>query len=138
MRESRTYVYRHLERAAPTDEWRRITEEDAINIAKHARLLKENSYRPTRTKKQKSSDGKRTTTQCGKRTENPGFYSAETATTSHSAETVTTLDTLGVVVGDAAGNLVREVGQAVSSDPANGSLPDPWADLEIPEALRRY
>jgi hypothetical protein len=131
-------TYRHLERAAPTDEWRRLTEEDAINIAKHARLLKENSYRPTRAKQQKTSDGKRTTSQCGKRTKKPRFHSAETVTTGHSAETVTTLDTFGVVVGVAAGGLVPQQGQdAAANGGGTAAMPDPWADLEIPELLRR-
>jgi hypothetical protein len=135
-------TYEYADRAPPTHEWRRITEDDAAMIAKGARRPGSNSVSRSARKpvkeKQKSSDGKRTTTQCGKRTTNPDFHSAETATTSLGAETVTTLDTLGVVVGDVAGDLGR---QHPHSAAPNGSvppaLPDPWADLEIPEALRR-
>jgi hypothetical protein len=137
-------TYRYVERASPTDEWRRITDDDACSIARDARHLEDSL---PRSKKQKTSDGKRTTSQCGKRTKKPRFHSAETVTTGHSAETVTTLDTIGVVVGDAAGNLVSEE-HAPASDQANGgctdqanggcsAVPDPWADLDIPAILRR-
>jgi hypothetical protein len=96
-------TYRHVNRAEPTHEWRRITEDDAKMIAKGARRQGGNSAGKLPPKKQKSSDGKRTTTRCGKRTTNPEFHGAETITTSHGAETVTTFDTLGgVVVGEAA------------------------------------
>jgi hypothetical protein len=41
--------------------------------------------------------------------------------------------------GECAGNLMSE-GQAPASEQANGgcsAVPDPWADLDIPEMLRR-
>jgi hypothetical protein len=42
--------------------------------------------------------------------------------------------------GECAGNLEGESVRALASDQANGgcsAVPDPWADLDIPEMLRR-
>jgi hypothetical protein len=98
-------TYRNADRAPPTHEWRKITEDDAATIAKGARRQGSNSAKKPRPEKQNPSDGKRTTTQCGKRTTNPDFHSAETVTTGHGAETITTIDTFGEVAGEVAEGL---------------------------------
>jgi hypothetical protein len=135
-------TYRNADRAPPTNEWRRITEDDALMIAKGARRPGSNSAgktsRKSRPKKQNSSDGKRTTTQCGKRTTKPGFHSTETVTTGHSAETVTTIDSFGVVVGAAADSNLSHSPTPDEPSPAEPApKPNPWADLDIPPILRR-
>jgi hypothetical protein len=73
-----------------TYEWLRIeTIEEAEVIADAARKAS-----PA---KQKPSGGKRTITSGGKRTTDGRFHSAETATTTHSTESATTLDISGGV-----------------------------------------
>jgi hypothetical protein len=48
-------TYRHVDRANPTDEWRRVkTIEDAKEIAKAARANKDHNYR--RTTRQQAAD----------------------------------------------------------------------------------
>jgi hypothetical protein len=139
-------TYRHVHRAPPTHEWRRITEDDAEMTAKGARQPRSNSARPRRGKpgpeKQNPSDGKRTIGQCGKRTTNPDFHSAETITTVHSAETITTIDSIGEVDGGSG---------AVSLPQAEGRSVAPWTMREYtgvgigryevstdPAALKQY
>jgi hypothetical protein len=87
-------AYRPVGRAESTDEWRKITAEDAMRIAEGARGHPEKPSVEKRTekpkfpsavsatgKKQKTSVEKRTETSVEKRTENSIFPVAETATT---------------------------------------------------------
>ena len=140
-------TYRHIDRANPTHEWRRIGEDEAAMIAKGARRSGSNSppmsgqlvKKPPK-KNRKPLAKSAAQLAGGKRSEKPAFHTAETASTRHTAETASTLDTFGVVVGDAAGNLEGESVQVPASDQANSgcsAVPDPWADLDIPEMLRR-
>jgi hypothetical protein len=147
-------TYRDADRAPPTHEWRRISEDDADMIAKGARRHGSNSRRsrninnaddPTR-EKQKTTPEKRTTPTPEKRTENPVFHSTDSGCTGHSTETGCTIDTLGVVVGDAAGDLKSETAAAAAPAQPGSAVPsasngqphaDPWADLDIPEFLWR-
>jgi hypothetical protein len=137
-------TYRHVDRANPTHEWHRISEADAAVIAKEAR--RSGSNPPVRNKLKKPTKKNRkphpesvVKPAPGKRSEKPVFHTTETGCTRHTTETGCTLDTFGVVVGDAAGNLMSEE-HAPASDQANGgcsAVPDPWADLDIPAILRR-
>jgi hypothetical protein len=120
-------TYRHVDRAPPTHEWRRITEEGALFTAKDARRQRGTSAGKPHPQKQKSSGGKRTISQYGNRTKNTDFHSTETNTTGHGTETNTTLDTFGVVVGEAAESL-SEVKPALTV---------PYELPDIPECLRR-
>jgi hypothetical protein len=95
-------------------------------IAKGARRQGSNSAGKPRPKKQNSSGGKHTTTQCGKHTTNPGFHSGETHTTGHGGETHTTLDTFGVVVGDAAASLSE-----AKPGPKPAPMPKPKAPASV-------
>jgi hypothetical protein len=92
-------TYRDKDRANPTHEWRRIkTDEEAILIAKEARQ----AVSRRRPKKQKAAGGKRAVSVAETTGENANFPVAETASTSPVAESASTFDTFGVVVGDAA------------------------------------
>jgi hypothetical protein len=138
-------TYRHADRAPPTHEWRRITEDDAIMIAKSARRPDSNSARKSTHNKPKKSAQKQkpsvqngTATQCRNVTTNPGFHGDQTVTTSHGDETVTTIDTFGVVAGVAAANLSGQIPQPIGTAAVTlQPLDDPWADLDIPDWLRR-
>jgi hypothetical protein len=72
---------------SPTNEWQKITEEEAEFIARLARTA--------RTPKTETQWRKTPNLSVGNRHREPGFQSAETATTAHSAETATTLDISG-------------------------------------------
>jgi hypothetical protein len=76
-------TYRQVDRAAPTDEWKRFkTKEQAEMVAQAAR-------RPPR-RKNKSPVSVSASFQCRKAHHKPDFYSAETITTGLSAENITT------------------------------------------------
>jgi hypothetical protein len=102
-------TYRNADRAPPTHEWRRITEEEASMIADGARRPGSNSA-ARRSPNQSKSNGKKNrtpvtenaTTSDGKRTTNLGSPVTETITTVPVTETITTIDTFGVGVGVAA------------------------------------
>jgi hypothetical protein len=141
-------TYRHVDRANPTHEWRRISEADAATIVKEARRSDARS-KPKRTTKKNRKPLAVSAVALPPETasENLVFHTAETASTRHTAEIASTIDTFGVAVGAAAGNLVSEE-HAPASDQANGgctdqanggcsAMPDPWVDLDIPEMLRR-
>ena len=75
-------TYRPLNRAAPTDEWRKIKSlEEALMLAKGARTTQKRKHFPVAVA---------ANSQCGKRTTKGKIHSAETTTTSVSAETTTT------------------------------------------------
>jgi len=76
-------TYRQVDRAAPTDEWKRIkTKEEAETVAQEAR-------RPP-WRKNKTPVSVSASFQCRKAHHKPHFYSAETITTGLSAENITT------------------------------------------------
>jgi hypothetical protein len=88
-------TYRQANRAAPTDEWRRISEDDAVMIAKGARRPGSNSAGVYR-KRQKQTDPENVSpvtvsakSQCAFRHRKPESHSTETVTTGDSAETIT-------------------------------------------------
>jgi hypothetical protein len=90
-------TYRNT-RYAPTNEWQKITEEQAECIARAARIAP-----PLR---HKSQWRKTPNLSGGNRTEKRQIHSAESATTGHSAESATTLDISG------------QVGQGAKLEPA--------------------
>jgi hypothetical protein len=123
-------TYRDTPDLKATNDWRKITETDAEMIANGARQ-KQN---PSGGKRTEAWCGKRTESQCGKRTTNSKnprkFHSAETATTSRY--------TLHLKGRGSQGQ------QPSPPDPADAALlspaspdPEPEADLDIPEFLRR-
>ena len=76
-------TYRHVDRANPTHEWRRISEDEAAMIAKGARRSGSNPVRnkpkkPTK-KNRKPHPESVVHPARGKRTEKPVFHTAETA-----------------------------------------------------------
>jgi hypothetical protein len=103
---------------APTDEWQKITEEEAESIARSARSAPSSKIKNQCRKTPNPSDGNRH--------RKPRFHSAETVTTDHSTETVTTLDISG------------QVGQAKSvSGIGHNAGPPLDDDLTIPTFLLR-
>jgi hypothetical protein len=118
-------TYRNADRAPPTHEWRRITEDEATMIAKGARREGSNSA-VRRSPNHSKSNGQKNRTPVtenatpsdGKRTTNSDSPVTETITTVPVTETITTIDTLGVGVGDA----------AVSVRQAPAPQPAPWWD----------
>ena len=109
-------TYRNADRAKPTHEWRRITENGAATIAKGARrcgnrksvkrrVAKSASEKPTLKNKNPLAESAPRTG--GKRSENPVFHAAETASTSPTAETASTFDISGWAVGAAVVSTVR-------------------------------
>jgi hypothetical protein len=129
-------TYRHLDRAEPTHEWRRITEDDAAMIAKGARRHGSNSARILGRRAPKTSGRFCQISVAESATETANSPVAESATTVPVADSATTIDISGWRVGDAAGSVLRHTPQPTSG---NGPTPtpDPWADLDIPECLRR-
>ena len=79
-------TYRHT-RYAPTDEWKKITEDEARFLAQSARTV-----RPSKTK---SQWGKIPIFGGGDPHRKPQIHTGETPTTSHTGETPTTLDISG-------------------------------------------
>jgi hypothetical protein len=79
-------TYRHT-RYAPTDEWKKINEDEAQFLARSARTV-----RPSKTK---SQWGKIPIFSGGNPHRKPQIHTGETPTTSHTGETPTTLDISG-------------------------------------------
>ena len=79
-------TYRHT-RYAPTDEWKKITEDEARFLARSARTV--------RSSKTKSQWGKIPIFGGGNPHRKPQIHTGETPTTSHTGETPTTLDISG-------------------------------------------
>ncbi len=103
---------------APTDEWQKITEEEAQSIARSARSAP--------SPKIKNQCGKTPKSSGGNPHRKPHFHSGETPTTAHSGETPTTLDISG------------QVGQARSvAGIGHNAGPPLDDDLTIPTFLRR-
>jgi hypothetical protein len=90
-------TYRHT-KYAPTNEWQKITEEQAEQIARTAR------FRPRQ--KNKIPVPENAKSRCGNRTEKHQIHSTESITTGHSTESITTLDISG------------QVGQGAKLEPA--------------------
>jgi hypothetical protein len=88
---------------APTDEWQKITEEQAELIARTARIAPQNRCQP----KIKSQCGKKPNPSAGNPHRKRQIHSGESHTTGHSGETHTTLDISGQVGQEAKPEAVR-------------------------------
>src|SRR5581483_5219485 len=104
-------TYRHVDRANPTNEWHRITEDEAHMIAKGARRQGRKSVG----RKQKTGVRNGTIGQCRNGTKNHQIHGDGTYTTRHGDETYTTLDILG-------GLPRRAIHSAVANNSARESL----------------
>jgi hypothetical protein len=125
-------TYRHAGGAQPTNEWERIeTIEEAEMIAKGARRAGRNSAWAPPPPKQNPSATLCQVSVAESATENPEIHSAQSATTSHGAQTATTFDISGRRAGVAA---VLSAENAKGTGAAAGQGVD---DLDIPEFLRR-
>jgi hypothetical protein len=82
---------------APTNEWQKITEEQAELIARIARIAPHRPAAKPVSGKNKIPVAENAKSQCGNRTENTQIHSVESTTTGHSAESTTTLDISGQV-----------------------------------------
>jgi hypothetical protein len=136
-------TYRHTDNTPATNEWRSITEDDATMIAKGARRQGTNSAGKGHhngkagQEKQKATPGKRTTPHTRK-----AYYPTPGKRTDDAKNARNSIVRKPGVPLDYSPSTPLEQGCAeqprAAVAPPDAVATDPWADLDIPESLRRY